>query len=100
MSSSAIPVATYRIQLSLNFRFLDARDLIPYLHDLGITHLYASPRWKAGKGSLHGYDVADAQRVNSELGTEEEFDDLVRRLKSYKMGLLLDIVPNHMAATS
>lgn len=69
--------ATYRIQFHLNFRFLDAEDLVPYLHALGVTHLYASPRFRARKGSLHGYDVADAARVNSELGTEEEFQRLV-----------------------
>lgn len=96
----AVPVATYRIQFSLNFRFVDARNLVPYLHELGITHLYASPRFKAGRGSSHGYDVADPMRINSELGTEEEFDELVRKLKSYGMGLLLDIVPNHMVASS
>jgi (1->4)-alpha-D-glucan 1-alpha-D-glucosylmutase len=93
------PCATYRIQFSLNFRFRDAEELVPYLHALGITHLYASPRFRARKGSLHGYDVADAARVNSELGTEEEFQNLVNRLHNYGMGLLLDIVPNHMAAS-
>ena len=96
----AVPAATYRIQFSLNFRFSDAKELVPYLHDLGITHLYASPRFKAGKGSSHGYDVADPLRINSELGTEEELDDLIRKLKNYGMGLLLDIVPNHMVASS
>lgn len=94
-----IPLATYRIQFHRNFRFADARELVPYLHDLGITDLYASPRFKARKGSSHGYDVADPLRVSSELGTEEEFEELVRRLKDYGMGLLLDIVPNHMAAS-
>ena len=96
----AVPVATYRIQFNLNFRFVDAKNLVPYLNELGITHLYASPRFKAGKGSSHGYDVADPFRINSELGTEEEFDELVHRLKSYGMGLLLDIVPNHMVANA
>jgi (1->4)-alpha-D-glucan 1-alpha-D-glucosylmutase len=96
----AFPVATYRIQFSLNFRFMDARDLVPYLRELGVTHLYASPRFKAGKGSSHGYDVADPVRINSELGTEQEFDELVQKLKSYGMGLLLDIVPNHMVASA
>lgn len=100
MGLLAVPVATYRIQFSINFRFVDARNLVPYLHELGITHLYASPRFKAGKGSSHGYDVADPMRINSELGTDEEFDELVRKLKSYGMGLLLDIVPNHMVASS
>ena len=94
-----LPCATYRIQFNLNFRFRDAEELVPYLHALGITHLYASPRFRARKGSLHGYDVADAARVNSELGTEEEFQSLVNRLHNYGMGLLLDIVPNHMAAS-
>jgi len=93
------PCATYRIQFHLNFRFRDAEELVPYLHALGITHLYASPRFRARKGSLHGYDVADSARVNSELGTEEEFQNLVNRLHNYGMGLLLDIVPNHMAAS-
>ncbi len=95
-----VPVATYRIQFSLNFRFVDARDLVPYLRVLGVTHLYASPRFKAGKGSSHGYDVADPLRINSELGTEREFEELVQKLKSYGMGLLLDIVPNHMVASA
>lgn len=95
-----IPSATYRVQFNLNFRFADAEALIPYLHDLGISHLYASPRFKARRGSSHGYDVADPLRINSELGTEEEFDRLVERLHQYGMSLLLDIVPNHMAASS
>ena len=100
MVALRIPCATYRTQLNPNFRFTDARDLIPYLHELGITDHYASPRFKARKGSSHGYDVADPLRVNSELGTEEEFEELVEKLKSYGMGILLDIVPNHMAASS
>ena len=95
----SLPCATYRIQFHLNFRFRDAEELVPYLHALGVTHLYASPRFRARKGSLHGYDVADTARVNSELGTEEEFESLVNRLHNYGMGLFLDIVPNHMAAS-
>jgi (1->4)-alpha-D-glucan 1-alpha-D-glucosylmutase len=94
-----IPSSTYRVQFHLNFRFSDAEQIIPYLHEMGISHLYASPRGKARKGSLHGYDVADPMRINSELGTEEEFTRLVERLRKYGMGLLLDIVPNHMAAS-
>lgn len=94
-----IPSSTYRVQFSLSFRFSDAEALVPYLHDLGISDLYASPRFKARRGSSHGYDVADPMRINSELGTEEEFDRLVARLQQYGMGLLLDIVPNHMAAS-
>ena len=100
MSPMRVPTSTYRIQFSLGFRFVDARDLIPYLHELGVTDLYASPRFRARRGSSHGYDVADPFRVNSELGTDREFEELVVRLKRYRMGLLLDIVPNHMAASS
>lgn len=98
-SSYRIPGSTYRIQFSPSFRFRDAWELVPYLRELGITDLYASPRAKARKGSPHGYDVADAVKINSELGTEEEFEQLVQRLKQYQMEMLLDIVPNHMAAS-
>jgi (1->4)-alpha-D-glucan 1-alpha-D-glucosylmutase len=94
-----VPSATYRVQFHLNFRFSDAEAIVPYLHEMGITHLYASPRGRARKGSMHGYDVADPRHINSELGTEEEFTRLVERLHKYGMGLLLDIVPNHMAAS-
>lgn len=94
-----VPSATYRLQFHLNFRFADAERIIPYLHEMGITHLYASPWGRARRGSMHGYDVADPLHVNSELGTEEEFSSLVERLHKYGMGLLLDIVPNHMAAS-
>lgn len=95
-----IPSATYRIQFNANFRFADAEKLVPYLRDLGITDLYASPRFKARSGSSHGYDVADPLRINPELGTEQEFDSLTATLRRYNMGLLLDIVPNHMAVST
>ncbi|MGH9684677.1 MAG: malto-oligosyltrehalose synthase [Candidatus Acidiferrales bacterium] len=95
-----IPSATYRVQFNLNFRYNDATALVPYLHDLGISHLYASPRFKARKGSSHGYDCTDPAQINSELGTEEEFNRLVERLRQYGMGFLLDIVPNHMATSA
>jgi (1->4)-alpha-D-glucan 1-alpha-D-glucosylmutase len=99
MNPSRVPSATYRIQFSLGFRFADARELVPYLHELGITDLYASPRFKARRGSSHGYDVADPMRVNSEVGTEREFEELIQKLKHYQMDMLLDIVPNHMVAS-
>jgi (1->4)-alpha-D-glucan 1-alpha-D-glucosylmutase len=100
MPDLRLPLATYRIQFSLAFRFVDGRDLVPYLNDLGITDLYSSPRFKARRGSPHAYDVADPSKINSELGTEEEYQELAGKLRSYSMGLLLDIVPNHMATTS
>jgi len=100
MSGPRIPVSTYRLQFNQHLRFSDAKDMVAYLHELGITDLYASPLLQAKRGSMHGYDVADPSHLNSELGTDEEFDGLVRELQQHDMGLLLDIVPNHMAATS
>jgi (1->4)-alpha-D-glucan 1-alpha-D-glucosylmutase len=100
MAGLRVPVATYRLQLNRGFRFADAQALVPYLSSLGITDIYASPIFKARAGSTHGYDVTDPTRLNPELGTEEEFESLVQELKRHRMGLLLDIVPNHMAASS
>ena len=94
-----MPTATYRIQFHENFKFADAENLIPYLHELGVSHLYSSPPVKSRRGSRHGYDVADPLRINSELGTEQEVNQLVEQLRQHGMGLLLDIVPNHMAAS-
>jgi (1->4)-alpha-D-glucan 1-alpha-D-glucosylmutase len=99
MYNLRIPVATYRLQFNRQFRFKDACELVPYLHQLGISDLYASPVLKARRGSLHGYDVVDPSSINPELGSEVDFDMLVRKLKGHGMGLLLDIVPNHMAAS-
>jgi (1->4)-alpha-D-glucan 1-alpha-D-glucosylmutase len=96
---SQAPGATYRLQFNQGFRFVDGRELVPYLSDLGITDLYSSPRYKARRGSSHGYDIANPLRVNSELGTEEDFDEMASKLRHYGMGLLLDTVPNHMAAS-
>ena len=100
MSELRIPVSTYRLQFSRQLRFNDAKALVPYLHKLGITDVYASPLLQARRGSLHGYDVADPSHLNPELGTDEEFDALIAELQSHGMGLILDIVPNHMAASS
>ena len=100
MTPRRVPVATYRVQFSRSFRFTHARDLVPYLHELGITDLYASPCLQSSRGSSHGYDVVDPLGLNSELGTEDEFDKLVEQLQHQDMGLLLDIVPNHMAASA
>jgi (1->4)-alpha-D-glucan 1-alpha-D-glucosylmutase len=100
MSGIRIPISTYRLQFNQQLRFNDVRALIPYLHDLGITDIYASPLLQAKRGSAHGYDVTDPSHLNSELGTDEEFDTLVQEMQKHGMGLLLDIVPNHMAANS
>jgi (1->4)-alpha-D-glucan 1-alpha-D-glucosylmutase len=94
-----IPDATYRLQFNKNFRFRDAGSLVSYLKRFGISDIYASPIMKARKGSLHGYDVTDPTTLNPELGTEKEFASLVSTLHKQDMGLLLDIVPNHMAVS-
>ncbi|MEZ0227500.1 MAG: alpha-amylase family glycosyl hydrolase, partial [Planctomycetota bacterium] len=94
-----VPVATYRIQLNKDVRFEHARALVPYLQRLGVTDLYVSPIFKARAGSTHGYDVTDPTVLNPELGTEEDLDALVAALREHGMGLLVDIVPNHMAVS-
>ncbi len=95
-----IPLATYRVQFNRNLRFRDSLALLPYLTGLGITHLYASPIFRARPGSQHGYDVTDPTQLNPELGTREDFDTLAEELKRNGINILLDIVPNHMAANS
>lgn len=94
-----IPIATYRLQFNYQFKFSDAKSIISYLHELGISDCYASPYFKAKKGSLHGYDILDHNTLNPEIGTEEEYNEWVKELKQYGMGQVLDIVPNHMGIT-
>ena len=100
MPPTRLPSATYRIQLNQGFRFADTLKILDYLHDLGISDLYLSPMLACRKGSMHGYDLIDPGRLNPELGTEEEFNALQAELQNRGMGLLLDIVPNHMAASA
>ena len=92
-----IPLATYRLQFGPSLGFEDARALIPYMSELGISDIYASPILKATPGSTHGYDVTDPDELNPELGTEEDFQALVAEVQAHQMGWLQDIVPNHMA---
>jgi len=91
-----IPRATYRLQLNHEFTFTQAIEIVPYLASLGISHCYLSPCLKARPGSMHGYDIVDHNSFNPEIGSAEDFDRLVRTLREHKMGLILDIVPNHM----
>lgn len=91
------PRATYRLQFNAGFRFEDARRLLPYLESLGISDVYASPLLQARTGSNHGYDVTDPTQLNREVGTRRQFDALTDGLRARGMGLVLDIVPNHMA---
>jgi (1->4)-alpha-D-glucan 1-alpha-D-glucosylmutase len=90
--SAAPLLATYRLQLSPGFGFAEARDLVPYLRELGVSHLYLSPSLQARRDSSHGYDVVDPTRVSEELGGEQE----LRRLAAAGLPVILDIVPNHM----
>ena len=94
-----VPRATYRLQLNAGFTFADARRVVPYLAELGISDLYLSPILKARKGSAHGYDVVDAVALNPELGTEDDFAAFHQEASQRGLGLLLDVVPNHMAAS-
>jgi (1->4)-alpha-D-glucan 1-alpha-D-glucosylmutase len=96
MMTAAIPVATYRVQLTGDFTFDHAAAIVPYLKSLGITHLYASPFMKSRAGSTHGYDVVDHTKLNPELGGEEGFERLSAALKANDIGLILDFVPNHV----
>lgn len=93
-----IPTSTYRIQFRNGMTFDRAAALVPYLKRLGISHLYASPIFTAAEGSTHGYDVADASEIAEELGGREGFERMSAALKENGLGLILDIVPNHMAA--
>jgi (1->4)-alpha-D-glucan 1-alpha-D-glucosylmutase len=90
--------ATYRLQLGADLTFRDARALVPYLRDLGVSHLYLSPAFAAREGSTHGYDVIDPTRFSPALGGEEGFHALVATAHAAGLGVVLDIVPNHMAA--
>lgn len=95
--SRHIPLSMYRLQLNSAFTFNDAIALVPYLHDLGITHCYASPYLKARAGSPHGYDIVDHGALNPEIGSEDDFARFVATLREHDMGHIMDLVPNHMA---
>jgi (1->4)-alpha-D-glucan 1-alpha-D-glucosylmutase len=93
-----VPVATYRLQFNRNFTFRQAVELADYLCELGVSDCYASPLFKAGAESAHGYDVCGFDEINPELGGEDDFNRLIAKLRQLGLGLLLDIVPNHMGA--
>ena len=91
-----IPVSTYRLQFNRRFTFSDATKVLPYLDELGISDIYASPYFKARKGTIVGYDIVDPARLNPEIGTGAAYNRLICELQKRKMGQILDIVPNHM----
>jgi (1->4)-alpha-D-glucan 1-alpha-D-glucosylmutase len=94
--SPRIPLSTYRLQFNRDFTFNQAREIVPYLSALGISHLYASPYLKARPGSRHGYDIIDHNMLNPEIGTYQEFELLCATLAEHGMGQVFDVVPNHM----
>jgi (1->4)-alpha-D-glucan 1-alpha-D-glucosylmutase len=93
------PMATYRLQMNQDFGFNDARSLVPYFSRLGITHVYTSPILRARQSSTHGYDVVDPKTINPNLGDEKDLIDLVTDLRRFDLGLVVDLVPNHLATS-
>ena len=91
------PLSTYRLQLRPGFGFAQAGELADYLADLGVTHVYLSPILQANPGSQHGYDVVEHSRVSADLGGEDAFRAMAERLHHHRLGIVVDIVPNHMA---
>jgi (1->4)-alpha-D-glucan 1-alpha-D-glucosylmutase len=91
-----IPDATYRLQFNRTFTFSQAAELVPYLHELGVSHCYASPYFNARPGSVHGYDIVDHNAFNPEIGSAADFERFVQSLRGHGMGHILDMVPNHM----
>jgi (1->4)-alpha-D-glucan 1-alpha-D-glucosylmutase len=98
--NSAPPRATYRLQLHAGFTFEEAGRLADYLYSLGVSHVYCSPVLQAAPGSTHGYDVVNHEQVNAELGGAAGFAAMLRAFRRRELGVLLDIVPNHMAIVS
>ncbi|MDQ1695174.1 MAG: (1-_4)-alpha-D-glucan 1-alpha-D-glucosylmutase [Frankiaceae bacterium] len=91
------PTATYRLQLRREFGFRDAAATVPYLAALGVSHVYCSPVLRAVPGSAHGYDVVDHSSLSEELGGEDGWAELVAAVRGHGLGLVVDVVPNHMA---
>ena len=97
MPAAPVPQSTYRLQLQPGFGFAGAAGLAPYLASLGVTHAYLSPILQAVPGSMHGYDVVDHSRVSADLGGEGAFRDMVAMFRRHRLGVIADIVPNHMS---
>jgi (1->4)-alpha-D-glucan 1-alpha-D-glucosylmutase len=92
-----VPAASYRLQFGPAFTFRQAEKIVSYLHKLGISDCYASPYFLARSGSLHGYDIADQNRLNPAVGSWDDLRAFVAELEKYDMGQILDVVPNHMS---
>ncbi|HEU0008034.1 MAG TPA: malto-oligosyltrehalose synthase [Terriglobia bacterium] len=100
LAQQRIPCATYRLQFNAGFTLRQAEALVSYLNELGITDCYASPLFKARAGSSHGYDICDHSRLNPEIGSELDFQVFTDALRDCGIGLILDVVPNHMSISS
>jgi (1->4)-alpha-D-glucan 1-alpha-D-glucosylmutase len=96
----SVPSSTYRLQLHAGFGFADAAATVPYLADLGVSHLYLSPPMASAPGSTHGYDVVDPSRLDDELGGEDGFAELVSAARDAGLGIVIDLVPNHVGLLS
>ncbi len=96
LDTADVPLSTYRVQFHKDNTFADMTAAVPYLHALGISHLYSSPYLKAAPGSTHGYNVVDPTQLNPEIGDETSHAALCDALRAHGLGQLLDIVPNHM----
>src|SRR4029079_4902938 len=91
-----IPTSTYRLQFNRHFTFAHAKEIVPYLHALGINDCYASPYFQARAESLHGYDITDHNKLNAAIGSQAAYDAWVAALQTHGMGQIVDFVPNHM----
>ena len=91
-----IPTCTYRLQFNRWFTFAQAREIVPYLHALGISDVYASPYFQASPESLHGYDINDHNKLNPAIGSRSDYDAWIAQLHAHDMGQVLDFVPNHV----
>ncbi len=96
----AKPIATYRLQLHRGFTLADAAEIVPYLADLGISHVYCSPYLRARAGSTHGYDTCDHTEISPDLGGAAAYLQFAAKLQEHGLGHILDMVPNHMAAST
>ena len=94
------PSSTYRIQLNKHCTFRQVMEYVPTLSEMGISHVYLAPFLEARPGSVHGYDIVNHSRINPEVGSKEDLQQLSKLLHSYDMGIIADVVPNHMSASS
>src|SRR6266571_996822 len=91
-----IPTCTYRLQFNRWFTFAQAREIVAYLHELGVSDVYASPYFQASPDSLHGYDITDHNKLNTAIGSRADYDAWIAELHAHRMGQVLDFVPNHV----